>query len=126
MKTQSILFLLSLIFVQCNLSTDRPMGEIQAVEVMGSEVEYTEEVESVHQVVIQGMEFIPQYLKVNAGDKVVWINKDIVTHNVTDDLDRVWTSGDILVGNSWGMVIKNDVQYVCTLHPTMKGAVEIK
>ena len=76
-------------------------------------------------VIIQGMQSQPAKLTINSGDTVLWINKDIVTHNVTEDTAQTWTSGDIVVDSSWRLVPKNDFNYLCSIHPTMKGSVTI-
>ena len=53
------------------------------------------------------------------------INKDIVTHNVTEDTAQNVGLGDIVVDSSWRLVPKNDFNYLCSIHPTMKGSVTI-
>jgi plastocyanin len=76
-----------------------------------------------HTVVIQQMQFSPAELTVAKGDTVVWINRDIVDHNVTDAADRAWASPVLPTGASWQKVVDNDLVYLCTLHPVMKGTV---
>lgn len=76
-----------------------------------------------HTVVIQQMQFSPAVLTVAKGDTVVWINRDMVDHNVTDAADRAWASPDLPTGASWQKVVDNDLAYLCTLHPVMKGTV---
>lgn len=73
-----------------------------------------------------GVKFQPETITVNKGDTIVWINKDIVAHNVTVLPNEEWTSGDIEVGGSWKMVIEESFDYYCTVHPPMKGKVEVK
>lgn len=83
-------------------------------------------VPTTHKVVIQGMKFHPAKLTVAKGDTVVWINKDLVTHNVTEYPDSDWTSGPITNGESWKKVINGSFKYFCSIHPTMKGRVIVK
>lgn len=71
-------------------------------------------------VTIQGMKFVPDTLKANVGDTIVFINKDIVAHNVTQK-DSAWHSPDIQTDSSWKMVMKEDVNYFCSIHPVMTG-----
>lgn len=127
MKAQIIMIALmvSAVFVRCHSPTDHPLAEDNALEAVESQAKESESTDRVHQVIIEGMQFKPENLKVHAGDKVVWVNKDIVTHNVTEEPNKYWTSGNILVGNSWEMVIDKDIIYICTLHPTMKGSVKV-
>ncbi|MCC7400273.1 MAG: hypothetical protein IT214_02210 [Chitinophagaceae bacterium] len=75
-------------------------------------------------VIISGMQFQPAQLTVSTGDTVIWINKDIVTHNVTDSLNA-WTSGNIDIGNSWKSAPQKSFNYFCSIHPTMKGSVTV-
>ncbi|GMV53992.1 MAG: hypothetical protein D8M52_06235 [Chlorobi bacterium] len=77
-------------------------------------------------VVIEGMQFVPQSLTVHKGDTVVWINRDMVVHNVTDDSNRSQSSGDINVGATWMMVPSKSFSYLCTIHPTMTGSVTVQ
>jgi plastocyanin len=77
-----------------------------------------------HTVVISGMQFHPAELSVNKGDTVKWVNKDLVTHNVTDYPGKEWTSGPINPGSSWKKVVKKDLNYYCSIHPAMKGKIK--
>jgi plastocyanin len=76
-------------------------------------------------VVIENMQFNPTQLNIREGDTVIWINKGIVAHNVTEDTAKTWTSGDINVGATWKTVPEKGFHYLCTVHPTMKGSVTI-
>jgi plastocyanin len=77
-------------------------------------------------VVINGMQFHPSELTVNKGDTVKWVNKDLVTHNVTNYPGKGWTSGPIDAGASWKKVVNNNLDYFCSIHPVMKGKIKIK
>lgn len=78
-------------------------------------------VHSVDTVLIRQMQFVPAVLNVKLGDTVVWINKGMVDHNVTEEKNRSWTSDTIRIEKSWKMVVTDSVNYLCTIHPTMKG-----
>lgn len=82
--------------------------------------------QSIDTVWMVGVKFEPSELFVNRGDTVVWINRDIVAHNVTQLPNKAWTSGNIEKNESWRMVIKEEFDYYCTIHPPMKGAIKIK
>lgn len=71
------------------------------------------------QVEMRGMQFVPQTLSVHVGDHVTWTNKDLVPHTVT--LERVFDSGPVQPGAAWSYTVTQPGQldYVCTLHPTM-------
>jgi plastocyanin len=78
-----------------------------------------------HHVVIDGMTFSPQVVRVKPGDTIVWENRDMFVHNVTATGMK---SGDLAPGKTWRHVVraKMSFDYLCTLHPVMKGRVEVK
>ena len=80
----------------------------------------------VHTVIIKEMKFQPGEITVQKGDIVVWINKDIVTHNVTEEKGNGWKSSPIPNGKSWKMTVKATSSYFCSLHPVMKGKIRVK
>ena len=77
-------------------------------------------------VVIAQMKFTPAELLVNKGDTVIWINRDLVDHNVTDAASKQWASPTLATGDSWRKVVDESIAYLCTLHPVMKGAVVLQ
>jgi plastocyanin len=77
-------------------------------------------------VIIQQMQFIPAILDVKPGDTVVWINKGLVDHNITEQKNQSWSSDTLHAGKSWKKVITDSVDYFCTIHPTMKGKIRLK
>ncbi len=74
-----------------------------------------------HTVEIIAMKFQPAELVVNSGDTVVWINKDIVAHDVTEEAGKAWTSSVMPSGASWSMVVSKSADYYCSIHVVMKG-----
>lgn len=81
---------------------------------------------TVHTVEIKGMKFEPALLIVEKGDSVIWVNKDIVAHDVTEETTEVWSSSKLTSGKSWGMTITKDFDYICNLHKVMQGKLRIK
>lgn len=77
-------------------------------------------------VMISLMKFQPATLYINKWDTVVWINQDMVGHDVTQFPDKTWTSDTIQVGSSWKRVVGEDLDYFCSIHPTMKGKIIIR
>ena len=80
-----------------------------------------------HHVVIDNMQFSPQVVRVRPGDTIVWENHDMFAHNVTAAAARV-SSGDLAPGKSWRYVVRtgtSSFDYLCTLHPVMKGRVDV-
>jgi plastocyanin len=80
-----------------------------------------------HTVVIEGTSFHPERLTVAAGDAVVWVNKDPFPHTATST-KGAFDSGSIAPDKSWTfrLVKKGEFNYLCRLHPTMKGMVRVE
>lgn len=76
-------------------------------------------------VIISGMKFNPEVLVVNKNDTIVWINDGLVSHNVAADSGMQWKSDTIPAGSSWKRVVDEDLNYFCSIHPTMKGKIVI-
>src|SRR6516164_10062817 len=78
-------------------------------------------------VVIAHFAFAPASIEVDAGDTVVFTNRDIVPHTATA-IDGSWTTTDIASGKSEVIVMpaNGDGAYFCKYHPTMKGRLIIK
>ena len=74
-----------------------------------------------HIVEIKAMKFQPAELIVKSGDTVVWVNRDIVAHDVTEEPGKVWTSSVMPAGASWSLVVAKSVDYYCSIHVVMKG-----
>lgn len=80
-----------------------------------------------HIVAIEGMKFSPPVLRIRAGDRVVFQNKDILPHTATAKVAKVFDSGPIKPGESWTIQPSGveAIDYVCLYHPTMAGRIEI-
>lgn len=76
-------------------------------------------------VVIYQMQFQPANLTVNKGDTVVWINKDLVSHNVTEDPAGSIKSDTLNTGDSFKLVPDHSFNYICSIHPTMKAQLTV-
>jgi plastocyanin len=74
-----------------------------------------------HVVEIKAMKFQPAELIVNSGDTVIWINRDIVAHDVTEESGKAWTSSLMPAGASWSLVVAKSADYYCSIHEVMKG-----
>ena len=77
-------------------------------------------------VIIQQMKFSPAEIAANRGDTITWINKDIVDHNVTEEKNKEWTSSTLSPGKSWSHIVTKNADYLCTIHPVMKGKLSVK
>lgn len=76
----------------------------------------------VYTVEINQMKFEPEVLNVQEGDKIVWINKDLVEHDITDQ-NKTWASSKLASGASWNMIVTKSEAYYCNLHVVMKGKI---
>jgi plastocyanin len=83
-------------------------------------------IHKVYNVEIKQMQFQPASLTVQKGDTVVWINHDIVAHDVTEEAGKLWTSGPLTPGESWSLVVTKSADYYCSIHVVMKGKLVMK
>jgi plastocyanin len=89
-------------------------------------------------VTIDGTAFQPPLLTVKAGDEVIWVNKDPFPHTATSKTGA-FDSGQLAPNASWKFTVprddhdehgergeRKDLDYVCSLHPTMKATLRIE
>jgi len=79
-----------------------------------------------HTVEIKKMKFVPPELTIHKGDTVVWVNRDIFPHDVTESKNKTWSSSTLEQGKSWYKVITKSTNYYCSLHIVMKGELIVK
>lgn len=80
-----------------------------------------------HEVEIKEFAFAPARLNVALGDKVTWINTDVVPHTATAS-DESWDSGSLEQGGRKTLVVSEGMggTYFCRHHPSMTAELEIK
>lgn len=78
-------------------------------------------------IAIDAMVFTPPTLEVKQGERVTWTNADPFPHTVASSTPS-FRSPEIASGKSWTMVARNKgtFDYICTLHPTMKGRLVVR
>ncbi|KEY19047.1 hypothetical protein HY04_11450 [Kaistella antarctica] len=76
-------------------------------------------------VTIENMKFNPATITLNKGEKVTFINKDIVAHNATETKNS-WASPMLANGQSWTFAPEKTSNYYCTVHVVMKGKIIVK
>lgn len=86
----------------------------------GSEESWT------HIVEIKQMKFEPSEIKVRKGDRVLWVNKDITNHDVTEQSKKAWASSPLTTGQSWSLIVTKSEDYFCNLHQVMKGKITVE
>ena len=79
----------------------------------------------VHTVVIEGMRFIPENLMVRSGERIVWVNKDVVPHTVTQP---AFDSHAVAPNDSWSYVAGRPgiYPYQCSTHPAMRATLIVQ
>lgn len=80
-----------------------------------------------HTVTMRGMSFEPAGLTLRAGDTIIYVNKDVVSHTATSQAGGFDSRG-IPPGKSWKVTprTKGDFAYICSFHPTMQGKMTVK
>lgn len=75
-----------------------------------------------HTVTIDASSFEPSALTVRAGDTVLYVNKDLVSHTATSQAAGFDSRG-IPAGKSWTFrpAKKGEFAYICSFHPTMRA-----
>ena len=70
----------------------------------------------------------PGEVAVEAGGEVTWTNRSGVVHNVVFEAPSIRSSGLIKDGETFSTEFANrgTYPYLCTLHPTMRGVVEVE
>lgn len=68
----------------------------------------------------------PLRIQVEEGAEVTWTNNDSVVHTVTD-VNNAFDSNLINADESWSYTFNTEgtYNYYCTMHPWMRGAVEV-
>jgi plastocyanin len=79
------------------------------------------------QVSMKDIKFNPGTVTIKAGGKVTWTNDDSVGHDVTADDFESGSPGGIDGGSTYSHTFKKPgtYDYVCSVHPGMKGAVKV-
>ena len=70
--------------------------------------------------------YFPASIEINPSTTVTWTNNDAVIHTVTDT-EKQFDSEFIQAGGTWQYTFEKPGQYdyLCTLHPWMKGTVSV-
>ena len=80
-----------------------------------------------HTVTIAGMRFSPAVVQARRGERIEWVNNDLVPHTVTAR-DGSFDSKTIAAGASWAWVPTRagSAAYACAYHPDMTASVTIR
>jgi plastocyanin len=115
----SLLILGSVIFLNgCSSSSDE--------DNMTEEAPEAKPAPSLYVIQIEQMKFLPANITVHAGDTIMWVNNDMVAHDITEEKNKSWSSSLLPPGKSWKLVPKSSADYYCSIHAVMKGSFAVK
>jgi plastocyanin len=80
------------------------------------------------QVEMKDIAFQPATIRVRTGETVTWVNQDSVQHDVVNVKEGEQPKSELFNEGQtyeWTPTEAGTVQYVCSVHPNMKGTVEI-
>ena len=74
---------------------------------------------------ISATEFYPKYLRINPGEKIIWVNEDIYPHTITSDNNTELNSGIIPPNQTYYHIFNNEgtFKYKCSLRPVLYGEI---
>ena len=82
-----------------------------------------------HDVAIRNFAFVPDTLRIAAGDTVQFRNEDFVPHTATATATvHTWDSGTLEGGATWSSAtfMTGTHNYLCALHPNMKAVLIVR
>jgi plastocyanin len=129
MRLYKLYLLLTFFLVACTASQKEAAPKEEHTDPSGKEIpsaSMQNHDPMVHVVEIKQMKFQPAEIKVHKGETVIWINKDITDHDVTEQSTKAWTSSPLAAGASWSMVMTQSADYYCNLHQVMKGKIIVE
>ena len=76
-------------------------------------------------VVMADIAYKPTTLTVAAGTEVLFDNKDVAPHTITETTTGGIDSGIINPGRSFKLVVRAPLDYFCAVHPNMKAKIAV-
>ncbi len=79
-------------------------------------------------VAIKGFAFSPSNLTIKKGAKVTWTNEDTAPHDVTQTNGSALKSSTLHKGDSFSFTFDKagTYEYLCSIHPMMKGSIIVE
>jgi len=112
-----VVFASLLILNSCSSGEEKDAAESAPVEENKPEM---------HAIEMSQMKFNPAELRVKKGDKILFVNHDMVAHDVTEESKKAWNSSPMADGQTWILIATETVNYYCSLHPVMKGKIVVE
>lgn len=113
---------IALTFASCN-KTEPANVETQSTTTQTEEAIQPSQTQKIS---IVGMKFTPNVIEAKSGDTLIFTNNDIVAHNVTQLPGKKWASPLLQPGESWTFVPTQSDSLFCSIHPTMKGYINLQ
>jgi len=84
-----------------------------------------EEEKTITTVIIKNFAFEPAIVTISAGDTLLFVNEDSAPHTATAD---AFNTDRLNVGESASIAITSagTYEYICAIHPSMKGTVIVE
>lgn len=98
-------------------SDDEPAGDANEGEAVSGQ-----------QVEMKDIAFQPETIKVRTGETITWVNRDAVQHDVVNVKEGEEPRSELFNEGQtyeWTPTEAGTVEYLCTVHPNMKGTVEV-
>lgn len=99
--------------------------ESTATEPMPTDAKQETYKPKMHIIEIKDMKFEPEEIQVHVGDTVIWVNKDMVAHDVTQT-NKEWASPALASNASWKKAVTKSDSYYCSIHVVMTGKITVE
>ncbi|MFH1510525.1 MAG: cupredoxin domain-containing protein, partial [Candidatus Woesearchaeota archaeon] len=75
---------------------------------------------------IENLRFLPDSITVTPGSEITWVNRDSTEHTVT--FESISYDERIAAGSQAAIMFETagTYEYICSLHPSMRGTVIVK
>ena len=80
------------------------------------------------QVEMKDIAYQPETIRVRTGETITWVNKDAVQHDVVNVQEGEEPKSELFNEGQtyeWTPTEAGRIEYLCTVHPNMKGKIEI-
>lgn len=112
-----------------NTSPDKSLAEVEEVQPQATNYQPEPALNTIpakYVVTIKDMKYNPAVTQANIGDTILFVNKDLVPHNVADSLTKKWLSPQLDFGAEWSLIVRKNLHFYCAFHPNMEGDIQLK